>query len=550
MNSYLEVNFANVFADQARLRPAAPAIEDGENSLTYGELELATNRLAAVLVEMGFVKGQRAILFAGKNVASVVVIFGIVKAGGVYVPVDKEIPSGRLQLILGETAPAVFFEPYGVNATVPELPSGCMLVSRDVVAECIREGKAAGGADAVGDAAGDAVGKAGGDAVGNVVIEPDDLCYIMYTSGSTGRPKGVPISHGNFGAFMDSIDSVFIMSEQSRCMNTLPFYFDGCIVDTFFPLYKGASLYISPALPMPGLLVNILVQKKITHFTATPSVLTLLYQYLDARGITLNNLEMIMSGAEVCDKKVIHFFLGINPGMKVINGYGPTEATCDAVTYTISEPSDNMSGYFPIGYPLKHVKAFLQTAAGELTDEAGSKGELLLAGPQVFKGYLQRPEESARALEEINGEVYYHTGDLCCINADGVIDFLGRVDEEFKLNGYRIHPNEVRQALLRMPGVKATEIVVATAGNERLLCAAVILSREGDGESLKALPHQLGSLLPSYMIPRIFAEYRELPMSPTMKTDRKKLQAEIEVKLTETNKSFFSMIEDTIGADK
>ena len=101
MDSYLEINFANLFAHQARLRPSALAIEDGEASLTYGELELATNRLAAILANMGFAKGQRAILFAGKNVASIVIIFGIVKAGGVYVPVDREIPGGRLQLILG-----------------------------------------------------------------------------------------------------------------------------------------------------------------------------------------------------------------------------------------------------------------------------------------------------------------------------------------------------------------------------------------------------------------------------------------------------------------
>lgn len=536
MDSYLEINFANLFTRQARLRPSAVAIEDGETSLTYGELELATNRLAATLANMGFAKGQRAILFAGKNVASIVIIFGIVKAGGVYVPVDREIPGGRLHLIVGETGPTLFFEPYGVNALVPELPSGCMLVSRDIVSECIREGKTAGNAQEY--------------PMPDVAIGPDDLCYIMYTSGSTGRPKGVPISHGNFGAFIDSIDYVFIMSDRSHCMNTLPFYFDGSIVDTFFPLYKGASLYITPALPMPGLLVNVLVQKHITHFTATPSVLTLLRQYLDNKGITLSDLEMIMSGAEVCDKKVIHFFLGMAPGMKVINGYGPTEATCDAVCGTISQPSDTLSGYFPIGYALKHVIAKLRTESGRLTDEVGSKGELLLAGPQVFKGYLDRPEETARALEVIDGVSYYHTGDLCCINAEGVFDFLGRVDDEVKLNGYRIHPNEVRQALLRMPGVKASEIVIASTGSEKLLCAAVILSREGDEETLKALPRQLGSVLPSYMIPRIFAEYRDLPMNPTMKTDRKKLQIEIEAKLTKANGSFFSMIQDEVGADK
>jgi amino acid adenylation domain-containing protein len=538
MNSYLEVNFANLFAHHARLRPSALAIEDGESSLTFGELELATNRLAAALAKMGFGKGQRAILFAGKNVASIVIIFGIVKAGGVYVPVDREIPGGRLQLIVGETGPTLFFEPYVVNATVPELPSGCTLVSRDIVSASIRESKVLGNAQEY--------------SMPDVAIGPDDLCYIMYTSGSTGRPKGVPISHGNFGAFIDSIESVFQMSEHSRTMNTLPLHFDGCLCDAFFPLYRGASVYYTPALPMPGLLMNILVQKKITHFTAPASVLTLLSQYMDKKDITLNHLEMIMTGAEVCDKKVIHFFLGINPGggVRVINGYGPTEATCDAVTYTISQPSDSLSGYFPIGKPLKHIKAFLRTETGELSDAVGSKGELLISGPQLFKGYLQRPEEDAKTLEVIDGALYYHTGDLCSINTEGDYCFLGRVDEEVKLNGYRLHPSEVRQALLRQPGVKSSEIIIASVGTEKLLSAAVVLSQEGDWETLKALPRQLGSLLPSYMVPRIFAEYRDLPLNPTLKVDRKKLQLEIEAKLSKANGSFFSMIGDEISADK
>jgi amino acid adenylation domain-containing protein len=530
MNPYLQVNFSNLFAMHARLRPFALAIEDGESSLTYGQLELATNRLAAALGQMGFGKGARAILFAGKSVASIVIIFGIAKAGGVYVPVDKEIPGSRLQLIMGETSPSLFFEPYDVDTPLPELPSGCSLVSRTTVSEIIRESKVAGVAE--------------GLLSPGIALYPEDLCYIMYTSGSTGRPKGVPISHGNVSAYMESIASVFIMDDGSRSMNTLPFYFDGSIVDTFYPLYRGASLYITPALPMPGLLVKILVQKNITHFTASASILALLYQYLDGKDIALSHLEMIMTGADVCDKKVIHFFLAINPGTRIINGYGPTEATCDALTYTISQPSDSLSGYFPIGKPLKNITALLRPEAGGLTGEVGSKGELLLSGAQLFKGYLQRPEENGKVLEVVNGALFYHTGDMCSINSDGDFCFLGRADEEVKLNGYRIHPNEVRQALIRLQAVKSSEIIIASKDNEKFLSAAVVLNREGDWEDLKDLPRQLGSLLPSYMIPRIFAEYRDLPLTSTMKVDRKKLQLDIETKLIKANGSFFSMIGD------
>ncbi|MEM9686529.1 MAG: AMP-binding protein, partial [Bacteroidota bacterium] len=360
-----------------------------------------------------------------------------------------------------------------------------------------------------------------------VDITRDDLCYIMYTSGSTGKPKGVAISNENFMAFIDSIQLVYKMERTSRCMNTIPFHFDACMED-FYALYQGASLYITPSFTIPQLLVGIMMEKKITHVATTPSILMLIYDYVKKMGkdIKLTDLETIIMGGEVCDKKIINLLFDITENVEMINGYGPTEATCDAVTYTIREKSST-PGYFPIGQPLKHLEAALLTESGELSTEIHAKGELLLTGRQVFKGYIDREEETKKALKEINGKIYYHTGDLCLINEDGDYDFLGRKDEELKFRGFRVHLNEIKSVVTNIDFINSAEVYVLKEDDrEGMFIAVAVMFNQGvPMERVKEITDEVKPYLTHYMIPSSYVVFDEFPMMPSSKFDRKKIKS-------------------------
>lgn len=509
-----EINFANLFLRHAQNKTNNLAVEDGVTSLNYSQLDMASDLFANYLIAANISKGDYVVLNSTKEVATIVAIFGILKAGAIYVPVDVDSPQERLNFILEETSPSLFISEKKV--------APIQTLSLEIVNTCIEKAK-----KAITE-----VQKP------KITIFPEDCCYVIYTSGSTGRPKGVPITHANIAAFMEGMESIFVMDHNAKCMNTLPYHFDGSIVDTFFPLYMGASVYITPGLTIPNLLIQVIIDKKITHFTASASILTLITQIAKAqKQVDFSNLEYIMTGADVCDKEVMNFFIEENPKIKIINGYGPTEATCDALTYTITKTSST-PGYFPIGKPMKHIKAKLLTTSGTLENKPGTQGQLLLSGKQLFKGYLKRPEETQKLLKNIAGETYYYTGDICKIDAHGDFCFVGRADEEVKLNGYRIHLNEIKSVMNQIGPVKGSEVVVINGDNAKFL--AIAYEKEARWETdYNTLIQILRKSLPQYMLPKIFVEFDKFPMLSTSKVDKKQIRTQLSEQLKNKTQSFY-----------
>jgi len=379
------INFSNLFQRHLSKHGDKIAIDDGKNTLTYNQLEKLSDFICDELIKNGFCKGDTFMLITHKETLTIAIIFGVLKAGGVFIPTASSTPLQRILLMKADAQ--------------------CEFVTSELSVE-------------IGDEQGYSLpldhlrsrielADFGNAPKSSVEIDESDLCYIIYTSGSTGKPKGVPISHLNFMAFIDSMESVYKVNMDSKCLNTIPYHFDASMED-FYSLYQGAYLYITPSMIIPSLLLGIIENKKITHIASTPSILNTIYSFaiLTKREIQYDHLETIIMGGDICEKKVIDFLFDISPKMELINGYGPSEATCDAITYTINSPHTE-DGFLPIGIPLKHIDFLLIDDNQKIIREEGVKGELILSGKQVFSGYLNRKEETENSFCTIEGVRYY-----------------------------------------------------------------------------------------------------------------------------------------------
>lgn len=495
----MNLNFGNILKPWSITKPNGIALLDGQKTMSFKELDTYSDRLANHLKSLGVKKGDLIIIYSHKELVFIMSVFAIMKAGAAYVPLDPNNPKTRIEGIIEEVQPKVVFgkqeELLPLNDNIPFIELNTLIhVVKNLPAE-----------------------------VFSCNLEPDDLCYVMYTSGSTGIPKGVQITHKNMMAFFWGMKSVFLMDENSRCLNTLPYHFDGCIVDTFYPLYMGASVYITPSIPIPSTIINIIYEQNITHMTAVMSILKLLSETFLKSPEKFQSVDYIMTGAEACDIKVVNNMISTFPDLKIINGYGPTEATCDSITYTISKDNliSNENLGYPIGKPLPYITALLADVDNKKI------GELLLSGDQVFKSYLKRKEETVEAFRTINGVQYYKTGDLCKLDKHGNYLFIGRKDDEVKINAYRIHLNEIKNAMMLNTNIKSCIIHVFNQLKEKSICVFFDSKITFNYEKFESLRNDLLKILPSYMLPKAFVQVQEWPLLASHKLDKKSLVKEL-----------------------
>jgi acyl-coenzyme A synthetase/AMP-(fatty) acid ligase len=305
-------------------------------------------------------------------------------------------------------------------------------------------------------------------------------------------------------------------------LNTSPFHFDVSVVDTLLPLSQGATVYLSGDVVLPGLLLDKLERLRITHVCAVASTLNMLSRgrNLESRAL---NLVCIMTGAEVLNVPAIQTWLRAVPGVTIINGYGPTEATCVCVAHPITEIEAGRQAPYPIGFPLQGVDVQVCDDDGRPV-QAGVVGEIVVGGGQLMREYLGRPEETRARWLELDGKRFYRTGDLGQKDHTGLLSFVGRVDQEVKLRGYRVHLNEVRQALLEQPGVDDAALHLVDHGLRGRDLAATVLSHElATPHSGSRILEQLRARLPEYMVPRYLLLTSVFPKLPSGKIDQRAL---------------------------
>lgn len=496
--------------------PERQALHDGRSGLTFAELERQAGALAGWLREHGVGSGDRVVVLAEKCAIMPGLAIGIWKSGAVYVPLDATQPVLRLRSLLGRLRPSA------------------------VIALDDREPSVA-DARWVGRTQLDAILSGPSSNRPAVAKPPEDTAYIIFTSGSTGEPKGVEISVGSLMAYFRNHNEVLRFTPASRGFSLAPFHFDVSIEDTLLPLSLGAFVFQFRGVHAGAIMRAVIRRERITHLIAVSTLLTMITD--GGRHITKENfpfLEMVMTGAEVCDPGVINVWKTRLPEVRLINVYGPTEATIVCTAYEIPQADPERTSSYPIGRPLRGVAARI-VEDGEEVRGQGRVGELWIGGEQVMLGYFDQPAETARCVVEVDGVRYYRTGDMCSYDEDGDIVFHGRNDEEVKLAGRRIHLGEIRQIALGCPGVERAAVGLVPRHGHDVIALVVVASIQAVVDDVEK---QLTDLLPEYMRPTLVAWSPVLAVSSTGKTDEIRLMRQLAEAVSESSATHFAFSPD------
>lgn len=523
----------------ARREGAAIAVVDGDRELTYAELDARSSDLAAAMIEHGVEPGDRVGLLLEKSAEAVIAIYGTLKAGAAYVPLDDQAPVRRLAYIARDA---------GLRC----------VVSSNAKAEVCRRLLAAGvplqtivgvgepelGANA--DAATPSI-DGGEPNIGEdgrrvkwlpwsaiessppeappVTVDPNVLAYVLYTSGSTGEPKGVMLSHANGLAFAAWAADEVGIGPQDRLSSHAPLHFDLSTFDLFAAAAGGATVVLVPRelSIFPVMLARFIAEKSITVWYSVPSALTALVLRGELERTPLPRLRTIIFAGEVFPIKYLARLMELLPSCRYLNFYGPTET--NVCTWHEVSSEDLLAGELPIGRPLPGVSASVLSEDGTPAPE-GELGELTIGGPTVMHGYWKDPRRTALALT-VEGETRsYRTGDLVRRRSDGELLFAGRRDMQIKTRGYRVELGEVEAALNAIDVV--VEAVVIAVPDETItnrLKAFVVTSEPIEAGRLAGLCRER---LPTHMIPDEIEFRSELPKSSTGKVDRRALQAQVQ----------------------
>ncbi|MEV4614803.1 amino acid adenylation domain-containing protein, partial [Kitasatospora sp. NPDC049258] len=490
-----EESVTAAFDRWVRATPDRTAASFDGRALSYAELDAWANRLAHRLIAHGIGRGARVGLCAPRSVELVVGMLAIARTGAAYVPLDPANPAERLAYMLADAeVEAVLYEP-GVAAAVPE---GTFLRLPLDPADDQPAGAPA------------------------VEVGPDDLLYIIYTSGSTGRPKGVCIPHRAVLALVWQADFVRLTPDDviGQASNAS---FDVATFEVWGALCNGALVVGVPKevlLSGPALRDHI-AEHGITVMNVPSSLLSALAQETPD---VFGGLDTLLFGGEAADPAAVAAVLRRPPG-RMLNVYGPTETTTFSVAGLIGSVADGDQGV-PLGRPVSHMWVYVLDADGALTPP-GATGELWIGGAGLAHGYWNRPELTAeRFLDDPfrPGERVYRTGDLGRWNADGELEFCGRIDDQVKIRGYRVEPGEIAAVLTEHPGVREAVVVVrADAGGPARLVAYAVPA--GPGVDAASLRRFAAERLPEFMVPAAVLLLERLPLNANDKVDKAALPA-------------------------
>lgn len=480
-----------VIMQHAKLTPAALALADEATTLTYAELDAMTNALAHELVRDGVQPDQFVGVMVDRSVRFPISALAIHKAGAAYMPLDVDYPNERLSYMIENSEATVLVTTHAV-LEAKQAEGGLNTDGLHII--YMEELDLLSPSEPI------------------CLATPDSLAYMIYTSGSTGKPKGAMLHQRGLMNFTLSIAATECLTPLDRIASHRSFSFDAHIGDLYPILAKGGSLHIMPSEIRKDLdaMYQFIVDNEITGFGCTTSLMMLMLGNYDLP------VRFVTAGGEKLSGVA-------SDHVRIINLYGPTECTNDSTLYVI-EPGQKVAN-IPIGRPLHNMTCLVMSKDGKLLPQ-GTPGELCVAGVQVGRGYWRLPEKTAEAFIDsplvAEGKLY-RTGDLVRWNTEGQLEYLGRIDGQVKLRGFRIEMGEIESTALQVAGIKQVAAAVKEVGADKRL---VLYYTTDDGaavtdQTLSA--HIEASTLAEYMHPEIYQHLDAMPQLPNGKIDRKHL---------------------------
>ncbi|OME89853.1 hypothetical protein BK124_30605, partial [Paenibacillus amylolyticus] len=498
----LEKTAIMLFEDQVARAPEHIAVEFQGRVLTYRELNARANAVGAALLEKGVSPDQIVALIATRSLDMIIGIYGILKAGAAYLPIDPEQPLERIRYIIEDsgTSHIVFEENTKKTAAALEEQQGVQILNVAEVQEEIEENP-------------------------QPSARPEHLAYVIYTSGTTGQPKGVLVENRNLVNLVSWQRATGDLHEDSVMLQKSTYIFDAAVWEIFSILLAGGKLALATESENrdPKELLELIAKTQVTHALIVPSSFRMILEYAELHQLAeqLMSLQKIYLGAEPLTPDLISKYTQLTGSGtdRLVNLYGPTEAT---VCATYMKLEEGYGGNVPIGRPLWNTQIYI------LQDDwlcgYGIPGELCIGGAGVARGYLNRTDltnEKFVSNPYVPGGRIYRTGDLARWKTDGTIEYLGRIGDQVKIRGYRVEPGEIETHLRNIESVQDAVVVVKTDNTRSdYLCAYVVGEGELDGERIR---ENLRSILPSYMVPSYVVQLEALPLTRNGKLDKKAL---------------------------
>lgn len=502
-----------------------------DKAVTYSELERLSNGVAGSLQQLGIRTGDRVGIMLSKSIEQIVALFGILKAGAVYVPIDPAAPIGRVAYMIRHCGVECLITTPGNLKALSGSEDGINISTVLLI-----------GKDAVVVTHGTIVNKrlsldveAAGDHGGFQTVEMSDSspAYILHTSGSTGNPKGVAISHLNALTFIDMAADYFNVTASDRFGSHAPLHFDLSVFDIFVAIKQGAAIVLLPEMlsTFPVKLAEYIEKERITVWNSVSSVLTLLAEKGVLKSRNLDSLRLVHFSGDIMPVKYLRLLAKRMKNAAFYNIYGQTEAN-SSLCYPITEIPDDDSWRIPIGKPFPNFDVFALNEKRQVVSRPGDEGELYVSSSTVAYGYWNDREMSNEKFVPdprypFLDKIVYKTGDLVRIDEDGNYLFSGRKDHMVKSRGYRIELAEIETVLSGHPEVVAAVAIPIPDDLVGNRIFAVIAAVSGCTLGTEELVRYCTPRLPKYMVPETMLFMDALPLTSSGKVDRKKLGEEL-----------------------
>src|SRR5581483_1903693 len=497
-----------VFEAQARRTPEALAVTFKQQQLTYRELNEQANKLARHLRTLGVKPEVRVALYLERSQWMIVSILAVLKAGGAYVPIELAYPPERLKFMLEDAQPVVLITEQSLSSRLPAQTPPVLCLDREWPGILKHSGETP-----------------------EPAASRHNAAYVIYTSGSTGKPKGVIVTHHNVVRLLRQTEHWYHFNSSDVWPLFHSYAFDVSVWELWGCLFYGGRLIVVPYLVTrsPAEFYDLLAREKVTVLNQTPSAFRqLIWAETQAPVKHELNLRYVICAGEALELQSLKPWFDRHGDQKpeIVNKYGITETTVHS-TYRVIRQSDLTNGMGSvIGVPIPDLRLYLVDEDLRLVP-AGVPGEICVGGAGVARGYLNRPELTAKRFlsdpfSDEPGAKLYRSGDLAQINANGELEYLGRMDHQVKIRGFRVELGEIESALNAHPGIRESVVIArdTNAGDKRLVAYAVPVQA---APTVTGLRQYLLQKVPDYMVPATFLFLESLPLTTNGKVDRRAL---------------------------